>query len=131
MGFDLGLDEGYRFNIALSIFYVVYLMVEVPSNILLKRIGPRFYIPGLVVGFGFVSMCTAFVHTFEQLVGLRALLGVFEGGAMPGMAFYLSQFYKREELYFRVGIYVSAASMAGAFGGESWHRFDRVCAGLC
>ncbi|KAK5100588.1 hypothetical protein LTS08_005339 [Lithohypha guttulata] len=108
---------GYRFNIASSVFYVVYLLVEVPSNIILKRVGPRFYLPALVVGFGFVSMCTAWVKDFEQLCVARAFLGVFEGGAMPGFAWYLSSFYKRKELYFRIGIYVSAASMAGAFGG--------------
>lgn len=77
----------------------------VPSNILLKYIGPRYYIPGLVFGFGLVSMCTAFAHTFGQLMALRSLLGIFEGGAMPGIAFYLSNFYKRSELYFRIGIY--------------------------
>lgn len=43
---------GKRFNWALSIFYIVYLLVEVPSNILLKWIGPRYYLPGLVIGFG-------------------------------------------------------------------------------
>lgn len=47
---------GYRFNWALSIFYIVYLLVEVPSNILLKWIGPRYYLPGLVVGFGTYSL---------------------------------------------------------------------------
>lgn len=108
---------GYRFNIATSIFYVVYLTVEVPSNILLKHVGPRYYLPGLVVGFGAVSVATAFVRTFAQLCVVRSLLGIFEGGTMPGLAFFLSSFYKREELYFRVGIYVSAASIAGAFGG--------------
>ncbi|KAH6648857.1 major facilitator superfamily domain-containing protein [Truncatella angustata] len=117
MAVELDLNRDNRFNWALSIFYIVYMCFEVPSNILLKKIGPRYFIPGLVVGFGFVSMCTAFVKTFEQLCGMRALLGVFEGGAMPGIAFFLSSFYKRKELYFRVGIYVSAASMAGAFGG--------------
>lgn len=71
---------GYRFNIASSVFYVVYLLVEVPSNIILKRVGPRFYLPALVVGFGFVSMCTAWVKDFEQLCVARAFLGVFEGG---------------------------------------------------
>lgn len=116
---DKELDlSGYRFNWALSIFYIVYLCFEVPSNIILKKVGPRYFIPGLVVGFGFISMCTAFIKTFEQLCAMRALLGVFEGGAMPGIAFFLSSFYKRKELYFRVGIYVSAASMAGAFGGR-------------
>jgi sugar phosphate permease len=116
MATDLKL-EGTRFNIALSIFYIVYLLVEVPSNIVLKRTGPRFYLPFLVVGFGLVSMCTAFVKTYEGLLGARAVLGIFEGGAMPGMAFFLSCFYKRKELLFRIGIYVSAASIAGAFGG--------------
>ncbi|KAK3680878.1 major facilitator superfamily domain-containing protein [Podospora appendiculata] len=113
-GMDL---SGFRFNWALSIFYIIYLLVEVPSNILLKHIGPRFFLPLLVCAFGLVSMCTAFVTTFEGLLGARAVLGVFEGGAMPGMAFFLSCFYKPNELLFRIGIYVSAASIAGAFGG--------------
>ena len=71
---------GYRFNWALSIFYIIYLLVEVPSNIILKRVDPKFYLPLLVVGFGFVSMCTAFVQSFEQLCAARALLGIVEGG---------------------------------------------------
>lgn len=108
---------GYRFNWALSVFYIIYLLVEVPSNILLKHIGPRYYIPALVFGFGFVSMCTAFVQNFDQLCVARAFLGIFEGGTMPGIAFFLSSFYKRRELYFRIGIFISAASIAGAFGG--------------
>lgn len=108
---------GLRFNWTLSIFYIVYLLVEVPSNIILKRVGPRFYLPSLVVGFGLVSLCSAFVTSYPGLLVARAILGAFEGGAMPGMAFYLSTFYKRKELLFRIGIYVSAASMAGAFGG--------------
>ncbi|KIX08038.1 uncharacterized protein Z518_02693 [Rhinocladiella mackenziei CBS 650.93] len=108
---------GYRFNWALSVFYIIYLLVEVPSNILLKHIGPRFYIPALVAGFGIVSLCTAFVKNFAELCVARAFLGVFEGGTMPGIAFFLSTFYKRRELYFRIGIFISAASIAGAFGG--------------
>ncbi len=114
---DLDLNQGVRFNWALSIFYIIYLLVEVPSNVLLKRIGGRFYLPLLVCGFGLVSLCTAFTTNFEGLMVARVFLGIFEGGAMPGMAFFLSCFYKRNELLFRMGIYVSAASLAGAFGG--------------
>ncbi|KAK5467689.1 hypothetical protein LTS15_000662 [Exophiala xenobiotica] len=116
MATDLNL-VGYRFNWALSVFYIVYLLVEIPSNILLKYIGARYYIPMLVMGFGFVSMCTAFVKSFGTLCVARAVLGIFEGGTMPGIAFFLSTFYKRRELYFRIGIFISAASIAGAFGG--------------
>ncbi len=123
---DLDLNKGVRFNWVLSIFYIVYLLVEVPSNILLKRIGGRFYLPFLVCGFGLVSMCTAFTHNFEGLMVARVFLGIFEGGAMPGMAFFLTLFYKRNELLFRMGIYVSAASIAGAFGGLLATGLSRV-----
>jgi adenylosuccinate synthase len=136
MGKDLNLVR-YRFNWVTSIFYIVYMVVEVPSNIILKIIGPKYYLPLLVVGFGMVSLCTAFVHSFEGLLAARAMLGVFEGGVMPyvhppvdsksftgakrrwssGLAFFITCFYKRNELLLRIGIYVSAASMAGAFGG--------------
>jgi MFS family permease len=82
MGTDLNL-VGKRFNWVTSIFYIVYMFVEVPSNIILKKIGPKWYLPMLVVGFGFVSMCTAFVKSFPALLVARAFLGVFEGGVMP------------------------------------------------
>ncbi|KAK4097324.1 MFS general substrate transporter [Parathielavia hyrcaniae] len=117
LGDDLDLNTGVRFNWALSVFYIVYLLVEVPSNVILKRVGGKYYLPFLVCGFGLVSLCTAFVTSFEVLMVARVFLGIFEGGAMPGMAFFLSCFYKRNELLFRMGIYVSAASIAGAFGG--------------
>ena len=117
MGKDLDLNRGVRFNWVTSIFYIIYMFVEVPSNIVLKIIGPKFYLPLLVCGFGLVSMCTAFVTSFSGLLTARAFLGIFEGGVMPGIAFFITCFYKREELLLRVGIYVSAASMAGAFGG--------------
>ncbi len=94
MATDLNL-VGYRFNWALSVFYIVYLLVEIPSNVLLKYIGARYYIPMLVMGFGFVSMCTAFVKSFSTLCVARAVLGIFEGGTMPGIAFFLSVFSLR------------------------------------
>ncbi|KAF6806100.1 major facilitator superfamily transporter [Colletotrichum plurivorum] len=116
MSQDINID-GFRFNWVLSSFYIIYLFVEVPSNIVLKQFGPRYYIPFLVVGFGLTSLCTAFVRSYEGLIAARVFLGLFEGGAMPGLSFFLSSFYKREELLFRIGVLISSASMAGAFGG--------------
>lgn len=117
MGDDLNLNTGYRFNWSLTVFYITYIIVEIPSNTMLKYVGPRFWIPFLVVAFGICSMCSAFVTSFSGLCVVRAALGLAEGGTMPGIAFFLSQFYRRHELLFRIGIFVSAASMAGAFGG--------------
>lgn len=116
MATDLKL-VGYRFNWALTVFYLTYMAVEIPSQTALKYVGPRYWIPFLVFGFGFVSLCTAFVKNFDQLCVARAFLGVFEGGTQPGIAFFLSCFYKRQELLFRVGLFFASSSMAGAFGG--------------
>jgi fucose permease len=57
MAVDLDLG-GYRFNIALTIFYIGYFIVEIPSNIILKKVGAKLYLPLMVVAFGIVSMCT-------------------------------------------------------------------------
>ncbi|KAK5004262.1 hypothetical protein LTR28_009150 [Elasticomyces elasticus] len=90
MAKDLNL-VGYRFNWALTMFYFTYIAliahssfsVEVPSNIILKRVGPRYWIPFLVLAFGVISMCTAFVKSFTGLMVVRAFLGLAEGGTMP------------------------------------------------
>jgi MFS family permease len=109
--------QGYRFNWVLTTFYLSYTAVEIPSNIILKRVGAKIWLPFLTVAFGIVCVGTAFAHTFAQLIILRLLLGATEGGMMPGTSFYLSCFYKREELLFRIGVFATSASMAGAFGG--------------
>ncbi|KAF8706129.1 Adenylosuccinate synthetase, partial [Rhizoctonia solani] len=113
---DIGL-VGYQYNIGLSIFYITYALSEVPSNLLLKRIGADKWIPILVTGFGLVCFCTTFIRNFAGFMVVRALLGLWEGGMMPGVTFYLSTYYKRHELVFRIGIFVSASSLSGAFGG--------------
>ncbi|CAG7846391.1 Uncharacterized transporter C1039.04 [Serendipita indica DSM 11827] len=113
---DLGL-VGFQYNIGLSVFYVAYILVEVPSNLLLKRFGAKVWLSILVLSFGTVCFCTAFITNFGEFMVIRILLGVAEGGMMPGVAYYLSTWYTRDELALRIGIFVSAASMAGAFGG--------------
>ncbi|KAI1380422.1 MFS general substrate transporter [Hypoxylon crocopeplum] len=113
---DLSL-VGYRYNIILTIFFIFYLAVEIPSNVILKHVGPRLYLPLLVVCFGLISMCTAFVHSYPSMIVMRALLGIFEGGAMPGTAFFLSCFYKKTELFLRMSVFIASSSLASSFGG--------------
>jgi hypothetical protein len=116
MADDLKL-QGYRFNWVLTTFYLAYALVEIPSNIILKRLGANVWLPTLTFLFGVICMGHAFARTFPQLILLRVLLGLSEGGMMPGTAFYLSCFYRREELLFRIGVFATSASLAGAFGG--------------
>lgn len=109
--------RGLNFNWALTIFFFPYMVVEIPSNLLLKHLGARYYLPALVVAFGLVSVCMAFVQNFGGLITTRFFLGIAEGGVIPGIAFYLSCFYRRHELLLRVVLFISGSSLAGAFGG--------------
>jgi len=113
---DLGL-KGFEYNIALTVFYIAYIISEIPSQIAMKLIGARIWIAFLVFGFGLITMCTAFIHNFGALLAVRIFLGFFEGGVMPACAYLLSRFYTRAELVFRISIFVSASTLAGAVGG--------------
>ncbi len=114
---DLNLGTGPKFNIALTIFYVPYIMVDVPSNWLVKRIGAGHYLPALVVGWGIVSLCIGFVKSYESLLIVRFFLGLMEGGLLGGMIIYLAMFYQRHQLIRRIGLFYCAAPLSGAIGG--------------
>ncbi len=65
MATDLDLT-GLRFNWTLTIFYMSYITIEIPSNVILKIIGARFYLPSLVVAFGHISVCSAFISNYGK-----------------------------------------------------------------
>ncbi|KAF9256275.1 MFS general substrate transporter [Marasmius fiardii PR-910] len=113
---DLGL-QGNDYNAILSIFYISYILLELPSNIICKRVGPGWFIPTITLLFGVTSIGTAFVHNKAAASGVRFLLGAFEAGMVPGIAYYMSRWYRRSELTFRLGLYILMAPLAGAFGG--------------
>ena len=113
---DLGL-KGNDYNAVLSVFYISYIIFEIPCNIACKWIGPGWFLPATTLMFGIISICTAFVHNFAQICGVRFLLGIFEAGMLPGVAYYMSRWYRRSELAFRLSLYIVMAPLAGAFGG--------------
>ncbi|PNY29550.1 transporter [Tolypocladium capitatum] len=109
--------QGYDYNAALSIFFISYILFELPCNAACKWVGPGWFIPTITLAFGICTISTAFVQSFSALCGLRFLLGIFEAGMMPSMVYFLSRWYRRSELTFRVSLFVLSAALAGAFGG--------------
>ncbi|KAF2024646.1 MFS general substrate transporter [Setomelanomma holmii] len=109
--------KGYDYNTVLSVFYISYIIFEIPSNMMCKWIGPGWFIPIISLCFGIASIGTAFVHNIHAICGVRFLLGIFEAGMLPGIAYYLSRWYRRSELAFRLSLYIVMAPLAGAFGG--------------
>lgn len=68
--------------------------------------GPGWFLPATTLGFGVCSIATAFVTTRAQACAVRFLLGIFEAGVMPGGAYFLSRWYRRAELTFRLGLWM-------------------------
>lgn len=84
---------------------------------MLKRATPKVWLPFLAVAWGILAMCLGFVRSYGSFMAVRALLGLAEGGLLPGMVLYLSGLYTRSEMALRIGIFYTAASLSGAFGG--------------
>jgi MFS family permease len=99
------------------VFFVSYIIFEIPASLACKYVGPGWFLPLTTVLFGVCSLATAYVNTMSQAAGVRFLLGIFEAGMMPGIAYYLSRWYRRSELAFRLSLYIVMSPLAGAFGG--------------
>ncbi|TFK29613.1 MFS general substrate transporter [Coprinopsis marcescibilis] len=113
---DLGM-QGYDFNIALTVFYIFYIVSDIPSNLVLKRYGST-WLAFLTIAFGVIALGSAFVTSFNGLLITRVFLGLAEGGTLPGLVYILARYYRRKELVMRIGIFHGLApSLAGASGG--------------
>src|ERR1700761_6803924 len=103
--------------LALMVTFIPYILIEVPSNMLLKRIGPRWMLPGLCICWGIVTTLECLIQNYAGFIACRFFIGLCEGGVFPGFVLYLSEFYRRDEIQSRIGLLYGAASIAGAFGG--------------
>ncbi|OCK76566.1 MFS general substrate transporter [Lepidopterella palustris CBS 459.81] len=109
--------KGLDYNIALSIFFPFYVAADIPSNLMLKRSSPSIWIPTIMVAWGTLCCLMGVVRNYTGLLCIRAALGFAEGGLFPGVTFYITMWYRRHECGFRMAIFFSAATAAGAFGG--------------
>ncbi|KAH8091641.1 MFS general substrate transporter [Cristinia sonorae] len=108
---------GNKYNIALTMFFIPYCLFECPANLVLKKFRPSRWLPGITVVWGVIMATMGLVKSYPQLVGVRVCLGVAEAGLFPGVVYYLSMWYPRHMLQFRVGLFYGGATLAGAFSG--------------
>ncbi|KAI8959315.1 major facilitator superfamily domain-containing protein [Daldinia sp. FL1419] len=116
---DLNLDpNASEFQTAVSILFVGYLLMQIPSNLFLNKIGkPAIYLPGCMMIWGVISASTAAVTNFGGLIAVRFFLGFIEAAYFPGCLYYLSCWYTRKELGLRTALLYSGALISGAFSG--------------
>lgn len=109
--------SNFQYSVALTVTYVPYTVAELPSNLLLKYVGPDLMLPTMVTLWGVVCTLQGVVHDYSGLLACRFFLGLLEGGLFPGLVLYLSFFYPRQRLQLRISIFFAAASLSGAFSG--------------
>lgn len=113
---DLHMTPGDYFA-SLSIFFVSYALAEPLTNVLLKRLRPSIFLPAIMIAWGICMTCMGLVHNWSGLMVARFFLGLTEAGLFPGINYYLSCWYRRDEFGIRAAIFFSAAAVAGSFGG--------------
>ncbi|KAI0016543.1 major facilitator superfamily domain-containing protein [Xylariomycetidae sp. FL0641] len=116
---DLNLDpDSGQFQTAVSILFVGYLLMQVPSNLFLNKLGkPAIYLPTCMIIWGVISSATAGCKNFGGLIAVRFFLGFVEAAYFPGCLYYLSCWYTRKELGLRTALLYSGALISGAFSG--------------
>ncbi|KAK7206388.1 pantothenate transporter liz1, partial [Myxozyma melibiosi] len=114
---DLGLTAT-QYSTCVSILFVGYISMQIPSNLILEKVGhPSIYLPTAMAFWGVVSACTGAVQGFGGMVVVRLLIGFLEAAFYPGVLFYLSCWYTRQEIAARTAIFVGGSWISGAFSG--------------
>ncbi len=99
-----------------GLFFIGYFLFEVPSNLILYRIGVRVWIARVMVTWGIVSACSAFVTGAHSFYALRFLLGVAEAGFFPGIILYLSLWFPARYRAIAAAAFMAAAPISTAIG---------------
>jgi MFS family permease len=112
---DLDL-HGTRFSVAIFIFTVSSVVFQLPSTLAVRFIGPRIWFSSITVCFGIITISTAFVRTWKQMIIVRVLLGMSMSGIYPGLSYLISTWYTRPEQQLRYAFMQSGQVLALASG---------------
>ena len=119
-GLEMNTDLGFSstvFGFGSGIFFLGYCLFEIPSNIILERVGARLWISRIMVTWGLVSAGLMFVRTPAAFYLLRFLLGVAEAGFFPGVIYYLSLWYPAAHRARAIAVFMTAVPVTGLIGG--------------
>ncbi|CAG2148928.1 MFS transporter [Cupriavidus plantarum] len=112
---DLGFSDA-AYGVGAGIFFIGYVLFEIPSNLMLPRVGARKTFSRILVLWGITSACMLFVRDVPTFYAMRFLLGVFEAGFAPGMIYYLSCWYGPQRMARAIAIVFLAGPIGGIVG---------------
>jgi len=105
-----------QFGFLSGIFFWGYFIFEIPSNLLMHRVGARVWIARILISWGIVAMLTGFVQTAAHLYVVRFSLGVAEAGYFPGILLYLTHWFPRRQLAHAAALFLTAIPVANIVG---------------
>ena len=105
------------YGLGAGMFFIGYFLFEVPSNLLLHRVGARLWIGRIMITWGLVSACFMFIRTPASFYTLRFILGIAEAGFFPGIILYLTYWFPSDRRARMVAMFMAAPPLAGVFGG--------------
>ncbi|KAM0322146.1 hypothetical protein ACHAQA_009634 [Verticillium albo-atrum] len=108
---------GSQYSTCVSILFVGYLCGQIPSNMVLNRVRPSWYMSGFCMAWSITSLLTYKAHNFETMLVCRFLLGITEAPFYPGALYMISMFYTRKEIATRMAIFYTGNMLASSFSG--------------
>jgi ACS family tartrate transporter-like MFS transporter len=105
------------YGLGAGMFFISYVLFEVPSNVILARVGARVWIARIMITWGLVSSAMMLVRSAQAFFALRFLLGAAEAGFFPGIIFYLTRWFPSRERARTVAAFMTATLIAGVIGG--------------
>ena len=106
------------FGLGSALYFAGQLMFDLPSNLLLQKVGPRVWIARIMITWGLIASCMMFVSGTKSFYAMRLLLGISEAGFFPGMILYLTYWFPSEERARAIAKFMTATSLAGVVGAE-------------
>ena len=116
---DMNRDLGFSaavYGLGSGLFFLTYTLLEIPSNLMLARLGARVWIARIMFTWGLASTAMVFVTGPVSFYGLRLLLGAAEAGFFPGLIFYLTHWFPARDRARAVALFMTATAMAGVIG---------------
>ena len=113
---DLGFTPAV-FGLGAGMFFIGYVLFEVPSNLIMGVVGARRWIARIMVTWGVLTSALAFVHTPAGFYGVRLLLGIAEAGFFPGIIFYLAHWIPARERARASALFLTSTALSGVIGG--------------
>ena len=106
-----------QFGFAAGIFFWGYFLFEIPSNLILHKIGARVWIARILITWGAIATLTGFVHSVHQLYVARFALGIAESGYFPGIVLYLGYWFRQREKAQAIALILIGIPLASILGG--------------